>query len=747
MKMKKIISAIFIFAFIFCAFFAIPAHAKTTPQGYSEIAVISAKISGYTEYGMFNPVFIGGIALICSTDGVNYGYIDLTGKMIIPAEYTGSSGNFIGDYAFVDKSWQPGRYGPPAKGGLIDRKGKLVIPMEYNGIAHYNGNFFNEYGLAIAYNYRINEEYPSLWFEAGFDYGVIDKNNNIIIPFEYDYIGQFIDGYAKAMKNGKFLTLDIYGNEAFYDYNFIYQFDLEFINGYAVVFNKFNDNEFKYGLINKKYELILPCEYESVYNMHESFFIVTKDGKYSIINAVTGKKILDAAQGFDFDKNTGLITVNIGEPFWAQTDDGKYRHGKTKYGAINLKGETVIPFEYDLIYLFRDGVAPAIKNGKFGYIDAKNKTVVPFVSYDGDFIDVSDSGKRKAIIRGEKYYTVLDENNREIYRTYEYMLNHCGDFLAFCKRDPAGKDYDKGFINSTGKIYGVMDKNGKIIIPIGYHSVSITADKYFLCWNSGSSYSIYDLKGNKISKEIYSYVEYLEQDDRFKVSSDKNNATGIIDNKGNYVLPMDYSIYGDSFFNEKVSRICDVKTEKYGYMNSSYDIIVPPIFDYACTVSEDGYAIVKQGEQWKIIRIHEGIPAKKTGDVLGDVLYSDIVAYINGYAIPTSIINGKPLVAVEDLARYGFIVVWNNNSRTLRVQRDKTAIFKPLPVIKDTTHKPGTFKCKYLYTDIKTYLSGKVVESYAINGVTLIDFELLAKYGRIFWDDQAKELRLVTDWE
>jgi hypothetical protein len=64
-------------------------------------------------------------------------------------------------------------------------------------------------------------------------------------------------------------------------------------------------------------------------------------------------------------------------------------------------------------------------------------------------------------------------------------------------------------------------------------------------------------------------------------------------------------------------------------------------------------------------------------------------------------------------------------------------------VAKDTTHKPGTFKCKYLYTEIKTYLSGVEVESYAINGVTLIDFELLVKYGKLIWDGNAREIRLV----
>ena len=101
-----------------------------------------------------------------------------------------------------------------------------------------------------------------------------------------------------------------------------------------------------------------------------------------------------------------------------------------------------------------------------------------------------------------------------------------------------------------------------------------------------------------------------------------------------------------------------------------------------------------------------GAATPKIGDSLGDVLYSDIVAYIDGNAIPTSIKNGTTMVVVEDLARYGFDVNWNGAEKTLKVERNTAKTFNPLPVVKDTIHTPGTFKCKYVYTDIKTYISG-----------------------------------------
>lgn len=135
----------------------------------------------------------------------------------------------------------------------------------------------------------------------------------------------------------------------------------------------------------------------------------------------------------------------------------------------------------------------------------------------------------------------------------------------------------------------------------------------------------------------------------------------------------------------------------------------------------------------------------KIGEPLGDVLYSDIVAYINGEAIPTNALSGKTLIAVEDLSKYGFDVTWNANEKSLKVELNKNKEITPIPTKKEVTHKPGEFKCKYVYTNIRTYLSGEEAESFAIDGVTLIDFELLGKYGKLSWDDKKREIRLLIE--
>ena len=208
----------------------------------------------------------------------------------------------------------------------------------------------------------------------------------------------------------------------------------------------------------------------------------------------------------------------------------------------------------------------------------------------------------------------------------------------------------------------------------------------------------------------------------------------------NFLLVKKYSKYIDNI----TFNIYDF-TNWIGYGSGGiFDDDFKPSLVYFAVIDPEGYLAgnydtKEKREAW--IKAN----GLKVGDKIGDVLYSDITAYINDKAIPTSVIKGKTLVAVEDLAKYCFDVVWNGTDKTLKVELNKNKKIEPLPVKKDTVNKPGTFKQKYLYTDIKTYLSGKLVESFAIDGRTLIDFELLGKYGKLIWNGHTKEIRLTVE--
>ena len=81
------------------------------------------------------------------------------------------------------------------KTGYIDKTGKLVIPATFRDAAP-----FYE-GLALVYDDNGN-------------YGFIDKTGKVVVPLKYDYAGSFSEGLAGVFLDGKYGFIDKSGNIA-----------------------------------------------------------------------------------------------------------------------------------------------------------------------------------------------------------------------------------------------------------------------------------------------------------------------------------------------------------------------------------------------------------------------------------------------------------------------------------------------------------------------------------------------------
>ncbi len=137
--------------------------------------------------------------------------------------------------------------------------------------------------------------------------------------------------------------------------------------------------------------------------------------------------------------------------------------------------------------------------------------------------------------------------------------------------------------------------------------------------------------------------------------------------------------------------------------------------------------------------------AYQIGDVVNQVLYTDIVAYIDGTPIASYNIDGYTAVVVEDLLSYGFSVVWDGAARTLSVTKGNgviTSTYRPSV----NTHPVGSPAMPVLYTDIVTMIEGKPVVSYNIEGRTIcyVD-DLAAAYSTSYvWDGDARTLSMTV---
>ena len=121
--------------------------------------------------------------------------------------------------------------------------------------------------------------------------------------------------------------------------------------------------------------------------------------------------------------------------------------------------------------------------------------------------------------------------------------------------------------------------------------------------------------------------------------------------------------------------------------------------------------------------------ALRPGDVAGQVLATEIRAFIDGVEIPAYNIDGNLGVVAEDLGAYGFVTGYDDSTRTLTVNRTGAAVRGV--AIPEGSHKPsGTVIARVLYSDIRVYLDGREVTGYNIDGRTIILFSSLDAYGR-----------------
>lgn len=139
---------------------------------------------------------------------------------------------------------------------------------------------------------------------------------------------------------------------------------------------------------------------------------------------------------------------------------------------------------------------------------------------------------------------------------------------------------------------------------------------------------------------------------------------------------------------------------------------------------------------------------QKAGTYIGEATYTDIVTYINHYAIPSWIVNGYPMVAVEDLDKYGFDVLWNESERTLRIFRNYDKTYpSPIPVYLPETKLLGTKQFDVYASDVKVYANEYEYQMQgfsAIPGYTLIYVGDLTSFGATMYF--VKQNKSVNVW-
>ena len=203
--------------------------------------IIDADSNNYSNAWVFSE----GLAAVVRNGKI--GFINAKNEIVIPFKYCYFDKYNAYDFGYLFHNDCCVITNEKGKFGLINKKGEWILNPIYDKILplHENG-----------YRLVVNKE----------KYGVIDSNNNIVYPAEYDYIDIVSNGFVLA-KEGKMWQIDFSGKVT---KPFMYEMSEEilFVSGYT-------EDEY-------------PIHTNSDYAKYEIL------GLYGILNTITGKPITPA---------------------------------------------------------------------------------------------------------------------------------------------------------------------------------------------------------------------------------------------------------------------------------------------------------------------------------------------------------------------------------------------------------------------------------------------------------------------
>lgn len=344
----------------------------------------------------------------------------------------------------------------------------------------------------------------SFYEEEGRLCGFMNREGKQIIECTYDFVGTFNEGLALVIKDGKYGYINKTG-----DFRIQCQYDgaNDFHNGRAVV-----EKDGKLGLIDRNNRLLLPFAYEDIGEMSQERVYVSKGELYGYAD-LNGNLVIPEKFDEAFDFNNGLARV--------VKDD--------KYGLINRDGEFVIDPKYEELVPFTDSLMYCMVNGLKGLL-TRNGTVVIEPKYEqiGEFREglalVSHGDTVEYInLAGE---VVISKD----FRTYpNFLLKGAFNEGAAIVMNKKGK---YGRISAYGNVvtdlqfdnlgmgakyipfekkeyWGLMSTSNKVLIQPEYESLDLVDDPYVIA-RLGDSLGVLDPNGKVIIPFMFDDIEYLK---------------------------------------------------------------------------------------------------------------------------------------------------------------------------------------------------------------------------------------------
>lgn len=481
-------------------------------------------------------------------------------------------------------------------------------------------------------------------------YGVINKEGKQIINTEYTNV--IIPNPQKPVficyTNDSTKVLNQNGEEIFTEFKSIEPIKLKNIAS-SLMYEKsvltYKENE-KFGLINLEGKKLTKAIYEKIEGLpyKEGELLVQKEGKYGVIN-LKGKELIKPqydqinVDGYSNDengyKNSGYIVGN-------KTEEG-YR-----YGYIDINGKMLLELEYNEIQRItevkeNDIYLISAKNGQYGLF--KNKEQVIGNEYQSITYNQTDE---TLILQKTKKFGVANLDGKIIipveYKQidsigmYIYATNENGKENVYTKEgteiqadsniailETSNENFKIKIDNTNGTVYSIIDKNDNTITKQNYSYIEYLSDDNFIVSLEGKLGVINS--NNEIKIDIkYDSIEKLQNTDFITTTLAKDKTTQIYDkniNKlcdlpnANIVVEKEYiKIYNDevtkyfSLSGKEISNKEALKGNKifatsnngkWGLVDLNGNILLDYQYEKATDLNEYGFAGIKLDGKWGVV--------------------------------------------------------------------------------------------------------------------------------------------------
>lgn len=228
---------------------------------------------------------------------------------------------------------------------------------------------------------------------------------------------------------------------------------------------------------------------------------------------------------YSFDRNGLAVVANN-----SKTPSGERI---SRFGLVNEKGELVLPCEHDRIFHQNHSDLILVSSGGLaGFVDPQMHWVIP--------------------IQYQDIYSDLETDDYFLFGLVEVV-----------------DSFDK---------WGVLDSTGRQILPCQYDWVSILTPNLFSV-NLDGKYGVVNRNGKAVIPIIYSGLRFSDRYDHYDsyIVAEYNNKQGVIDTMGNIVIPFQYELVGFSL-NGSHFPVCE--NYKWGVVDITGEILIP------CTYKE-----------------------------------------------------------------------------------------------------------------------------------------------------------------